>query len=47
MRLLNEIVKIYSGCGLKELLNEYLEAFICWRNLISHHVTYLENRIEI
>jgi HEPN domain-containing protein len=27
MRLLNEIVKIYSGCGLKELLNEYLEAF--------------------
>lgn len=27
MRLLNEIVKIYSDCGLKELLNEYLEAF--------------------
>jgi HEPN domain-containing protein len=27
MRLLNAIVKIYSDCGLKELLNEYLEAF--------------------
>lgn len=27
IRLLNEIVKIYSDCGLKELLNEYLEAF--------------------